>query len=105
MVDTLAASSRFMERGVTAERCANRRDGEYGDSDVDIAICCTDSYYYDLDQLSPAEKDAFNRTLSAGEGLSSDTIRREVLGWPRKNYANQVRGKEGAQHRIVGLAS
>lgn len=74
----------------------------YGDSDVDIVICCTDSYYYDLDQLSPAEKDAFNRTLSAGEGLSSDTIRREVLGWLRTNYPNQV--TEGKKALSIALS-
>ncbi len=32
----------------------------YSESDVDIVICCADTFYYDVAHLTPEQKDAFN---------------------------------------------
>jgi hypothetical protein len=69
----------------------------YGDSDVDIVICSDASFQYDLDKLSQAEKDAFQRAYpSAGAGMAS--FRDQVYPWLKQNYGSDVEPPDKAIH-------
>lgn len=61
----------------------------YADSDVDIAICLTSTYYFQVDMLSPAEKTAFEQD-SVPEPYGFDAFKAEVLEWLRYQFGPAV---------------
>ncbi len=61
----------------------------YGDSDVDVVICSTDAFHYDLDHLTQRERDLFARAHPPG-GLAVDTFKQEVLRWLRQQFPGAV---------------
>ena len=80
---------------------ANRRfnvflQGSYGnntnvwaESDVDIAICLTSTFYSDIDKLSPEEKQRYDRNRTPSE-YSINQFKDEVTSWLRRNFGNGV---------------
>jgi hypothetical protein len=62
----------------------------YADSDVDIVNCMSSVFYYDIDQLTEAEKATFHREYPAGE-YSLREFKTEVVRWLRRHYGNAVR--------------
>jgi hypothetical protein len=64
----------------------------YADSDVDIAMCLTSVYYYDVDSLSDEGKQKFQDNLVPGK-FSQKEFKAEVLAWLTKHFGDGV--KEG----------
>jgi hypothetical protein len=62
----------------------------YADSDVDIAICITSFNYYNLDNLSDAEKETFNAGLSPGK-YSFKEFKAELFAWLQANFGAGVK--------------
>jgi predicted nucleotidyltransferase len=69
---------------------ANDTNIRGAESDIDIAVCITSSNYYDLDNLSDAEKECFNSSLSPG-GYSFKDFREELFAWLQANFGAGVK--------------
>lgn len=63
----------------------------YADSDVDIVICTSSIFYYDIERLSESDKAAFHREYPGSGQYSLSAFKAEVVGWLRKHYGNAVR--------------
>lgn len=61
----------------------------YADSDVDVVIRTTSVYYYDLDNLSEAEKQAYQAVHSTAEYQYAD-FKRDVLAQLNKKFPGAV---------------
>ena len=61
----------------------------YAESDVDIVIALTSTYYSDLDWLNDNDKQAFNNNRSPAQ-YGIDEFRAEVLQWLKTNYGSSV---------------
>jgi hypothetical protein len=86
--DTYATVKRALESGKAA-LATHKFDvflqGSYGndtniftESDVDIVICCTEGFFYDLDALSEEQKVAFKNYFSGTLGYNSDALKADV---------------------------
>jgi hypothetical protein len=62
----------------------------YADSDVDIAIMLTSTYYSDLSPLSDAEKQRYNDNRIPAS-YSYDDFKAEVLLWLKQHFGPNVR--------------
>lgn len=69
---------------------ANDTNIRGAESDIDIAVCITSSNYYDLDNLSDAEKECFNSSLSPGNYSFKD-FREELFAWLQANFGAGVK--------------
>jgi hypothetical protein len=56
-----------------------------GDSDVDVVICTTDTYHYDLDHLSPDQKARYQQENKDVPSVGP-TFKQEVISWLNKQY-------------------
>lgn len=61
----------------------------YADSDVDIVICLTSTYYHDKDSLTPTDKAELDRTFVAATYEISD-FKRDVAAWLTRQFGNGV---------------
>ncbi|GAA6190344.1 nucleotidyltransferase [Phaeobacter sp. NW0010-22] len=61
----------------------------WADSDVDIVICLSSVYYYDIASLNDDEKARFEANRSPGQ-YSFQTFKSEVTAWLRENFGNSV---------------
>jgi hypothetical protein len=61
----------------------------YADSDVDIVICLTSTYYEDLGWLQESEKSFYNQIASPAS-YSLPSFRDEVLTWLKGNFGSAV---------------
>jgi hypothetical protein len=62
----------------------------YAESDVDIVICLTEVYNFDVDNLSPSEKAAHDSSrLNVDYGF--DEFKRDVSAWLRYNFGSTVK--------------
>ncbi|RWR13240.1 nucleotidyltransferase domain-containing protein [Paenirhodobacter populi] len=62
----------------------------YKDSDVDVTMCLTSIYYMDTSDLSPDDKERFERNRGAAT-YSFEEFRKEVLSWLIKNFGTGVK--------------
>lgn len=61
----------------------------FAESDVDIVIALTSTYYSDLDWLNDGEKQLYNEHRTPAQyGVTE--FRNEVLSWLKENYGNDV---------------
>jgi hypothetical protein len=58
----------------------------YGDSDVDIVICQTSSFYYNLDSLSPQEQAEFRRIHPSPAAYPLGEFKKDVSAWLAEQY-------------------
>ncbi|WP_133162178.1 nucleotidyltransferase domain-containing protein [Hyphococcus luteus] len=61
----------------------------YRDSDVDVVICLTSTYYFDIDGLNPSDKDLFESDRIP-EPYGFPKFRAEVLAWLTKKFGPSV---------------
>lgn len=61
----------------------------YADSDVDIVICLTSTYYENVDELTPPDKLRHDADWSAASYQHSD-FKREVAEWLTSNFGGNV---------------
>lgn len=61
----------------------------YADSDVDIVICLTSTYYENIDALTPSDKLRHDADWSAASYQHND-FKREVAAWLTSNFGNSV---------------
>jgi len=62
----------------------------YADSDVDIVICSSSSFYFDISNLSEAHKSIFHQEYPDGQ-YSWTQFRSEVITWLEQNYGYLVK--------------
>ena len=66
----------------------------WADSDVDIVICHTGAFYYDISEISQAEQDAF-KTVSSGNSTYGYTeFKRDAEGFITHLYDGVMPGKK-----------
>src|SRR5687767_10213884 len=53
----------------------------YGDSDVDVVICTSDTFGYDIDHLSLEQKGLFRNAIGPDVPSAWDPFRQEVISW------------------------
>jgi hypothetical protein len=58
----------------------------YGDSDVDIVICTSDTFGYDLSHLPQEQQDLYRRSTSPDVQSAFVAFRDEVISWLRDYY-------------------
>ena len=63
----------------------------YAESDVDVVICYNGAYYKDLDQLSDAEKVAYNAAHTGGASYSYDDFKKHVETALRDAFGDDVK--------------
>jgi hypothetical protein len=63
----------------------------YADSDVDVVICTSSVFYYDIDRLSEADKATFHREHPGSAQYGLPEFKKEVVGWLREHYGNAIR--------------
>lgn len=63
----------------------------YADSDVDIVICTTSVFYYDLDRLSDYEQRNFHSAFPGTASYSYHAFKGEVTSWLIQRYGQAVR--------------
>lgn len=61
----------------------------YSDSDVDIVICLTSTYYHDKDSLTPADRAELDRSFVAASYELSD-FKRDVAAWLTQQFGSGV---------------
>lgn len=75
----------------------------YAESDVDVVICYHGAYYKDLDQLSDAEKAAYNSAHSGGAAYSYDAFKKHVEEALTDAFGDDVKpGKKAIKIRANG---
>jgi hypothetical protein len=62
----------------------------YADSDVDIVICLTSTYYFDVSNLDPIEKAAFEANRSPASYGFND-FKKEVFDWLKLHFGTGVK--------------
>ncbi|MCL4743780.1 MAG: nucleotidyltransferase [Burkholderiaceae bacterium] len=75
----------------------------YGDSDVDIVICNSSQFNYDLDHLPPEQATAFRAAHSNVPSIAN-SFKQQVIGWLGSYYgkANVTRGNKAIYLRGSG---
>jgi hypothetical protein len=61
----------------------------YADSDVDVVICLTSTYYHDKDSLSPSDQAELNRAFVPATYELSD-FKQDVATWLTQKFGNGV---------------
>lgn len=67
----------------------------YADSDVDIALCLTSTFYSNTNQLTPLEKEKYDERRMPGT-YSYDEFKAHVLAWLKHKFGNSVRAGKKA---------
>ncbi len=72
--------------------------GSYGndtniqsDSDVDVVICTSSVFYYDVTNLDAAEKNQFEQTYPGSARYTHADFKKEVTDWLLYNYGDAVK--------------
>jgi hypothetical protein len=75
---------------------------------VDVVIWTSDTYHYDLDHLSQAERELYKQTHSGDVPSAGPAFKQQVTSWLQDRYgiANVEPGKKaivlkGNQHRRI----
>jgi hypothetical protein len=63
----------------------------WSDSDVDIVICTTSVFYYDIDNLADYEQRNFHTAFPGSASYSYQDFKKEVTGWLILQYGHAVR--------------
>ena len=63
----------------------------YSESDVDIVICCSDAFFYDLDQLTPEQKDAFQASFAGSARYTYAMFKADVQAALVSTFGTSVR--------------
>lgn len=66
----------------------------WADSDVDIVLCHTGAFYYDISKMSQAEQEAFNAVFSGNANYGYTTFKRDAEGFIGRLYNGVVSGKK-----------
>jgi predicted nucleotidyltransferase len=67
----------------------------YAESDVDVVICLSETFYYDLDNLSEGDKIMFEQARSAASYSFTD-FKQEVISWLRVRFGASLRAGDKA---------
>jgi hypothetical protein len=72
--------------------------GSYGndtniqsDSDVDIVICTSSVFYYDLSNLDAADKSRFEQSYPGSASYTHAEFKKEVTDWLQRKYGDAVK--------------
>jgi hypothetical protein len=66
----------------------------WADSDVDIVLCHTGAYYYDISGMSETEQAAFNATSSGNTTYGYTEFKRDAESFIKRLYNGVVTGKK-----------
>ncbi len=68
----------------------------YGDSDVDVVACTSDTFGYDLDHLPLEQKTLYRNSNGADVQSACGPFKQEVISWLKSNYGAEfvVPGKK-----------
>lgn len=66
----------------------------WADSDVDIVLCHTGAFYYDLSEMSQAEQDAFKSVFSTNATYGYTEFKRDAESFITSLYNGVVTGKK-----------
>jgi hypothetical protein len=66
----------------------------YGDSDVDIVLCHTGAFYYDLSRLSPEDHRAHKAAAGSGVKYGYADFKRDATAYIKRLYNNVSAGKK-----------
>jgi hypothetical protein len=66
----------------------------WADSDVDIVLCHTGAFYYDISGMSQAEQDAFKSAFSANATYGYTDFKRDAESFIMRLYNGVVTGKK-----------
>jgi hypothetical protein len=61
----------------------------HGDSDVDVVVCQTSSFLYNLDRLTPVEKSNFAAAFPTNTDYPLATFKAEVTAWLKKQFGDR----------------
>lgn len=67
----------------------------YADSDVDIAICLTSTYYSDTNELTPPEKQKYDLGWTAAT-YNYEEFKADVLSWLTSKFGGEVQARNKA---------
>lgn len=70
----------------------------WADSDVDIVLCHTGAFYYDLAGMSQAEQDAFKGAFATNATYGYTDFKRDAGSFITSLYNGVATGKKGAPH-------
>jgi hypothetical protein len=66
----------------------------WADSDVDIVLCHSGAFYYDISEMSQAEQDAFKAVFSENATYGYAEFKRDAEGFITRLYNGVVTGKK-----------
>jgi hypothetical protein len=66
----------------------------WADSDVDIVLCHTGAFYYDISEMSQAEQDAFKAVFSGNATYGYTDFKRDAESFITRLYNGVVTGKK-----------
>lgn len=69
----------------------------WADSDVDIVLCHTGAFYYDISRMSPAEQDAFKTNFSGNATYGYDEFKRDAESFIANAYSGVSTGKKAVK--------
>src|SRR5262249_9797062 len=66
----------------------------WADSDVDIVLCHTGAFYYDISRMTQDEQNAFTGTFSANAAYGYTDFKKDADAYVKGLYNNVVGGKK-----------